>query len=173
MDWMIALHSRFRLLPETLYLSINIANRFLSRKLVPMDDLSLIIITSLVIGCKYEEGLTPSIPQLITFTGEDYTEKELYTAERYMLDAIHYNLAYPNPLQFWRRIIKDQPYDRITSTIAQYLIQTTCVDYHFLHILPSKIAAAAVYLSRFIARRYPLWVSCDLISFYASINMCP
>lgn len=158
MNWMIALHSRFRLRPETLYLSINVADRFLSRSPVPRDDLSLVIITSLVIGCKYEQGVTPCVAQLVEFAGHDYTEREVHVAERYILEIIDYNLAYPNPLQFWRRIIKDQPYDRITFAIAQYLIEVSCVDHHFLYIRPSKIAAAAVYLSRSIARKSPLWV---------------
>ncbi|KAI7885523.1 hypothetical protein K492DRAFT_12956 [Lichtheimia hyalospora FSU 10163] len=92
MDWMIALHSRFRLLPETLYLSINIADRFLSRQLVPMDDISLIIITSLVIGCKYEEGLTPCIPQLIKLTVQSRLSKSItILASYYQRSAIRSN----------------------------------------------------------------------------------
>ena len=38
-DWLIEVHRKFELMPETLYLTLNIVDRFLSVKAVPRREL--------------------------------------------------------------------------------------------------------------------------------------
>ena len=64
-DWMIEVHSKFRLLSETLFLAVNIVDRFLSKRIVGMDRLQLVGVTALFIAAKYEEVMAPSIQNFI------------------------------------------------------------------------------------------------------------
>lgn len=59
--WLIEVHDRFELTPETLYLTINIFDRYLSRKTVSRDKLQLVGISSMLIACKYEEIWAPLV----------------------------------------------------------------------------------------------------------------
>lgn len=54
-DWLIKVHRKFELMPETFYLTLNIVDRFLSMKVVPRKELQLVGISSMLIASKYEE----------------------------------------------------------------------------------------------------------------------
>lgn len=60
-DWLIEVHRKFELTPETLYLTMNIVDRFLSVKVVPRKELQLLGISAMVIACKYEEIWAPEV----------------------------------------------------------------------------------------------------------------
>ena len=60
-DWLIEVHRKFELMPETLYLTLNIVDRFLSMKAVPRRELQLVGISSMLIACKYEEIWAPEV----------------------------------------------------------------------------------------------------------------
>ncbi|KAF5747232.1 G2/mitotic-specific cyclin S13-7-like [Tripterygium wilfordii] len=58
-DWLIEVHCKFELMPKTLYLTINLVDRFLSLKAVSKRKLQLVGISSMLIACKYEEIWAP------------------------------------------------------------------------------------------------------------------
>jgi glucose-6-phosphate-specific signal transduction histidine kinase len=55
-DWLIEVHRKFELTPETLYLSINILDRYLSMKNVSRRELQLVSIGSILLAYKYGES---------------------------------------------------------------------------------------------------------------------
>jgi G2/mitotic-specific cyclin 2 len=151
-DWLIEIHQKFRLLPETLFLTINIIDRFLSIRVVSIAKLQLVGVTAMFIAAKYEEIVAPSIQNYL-YIVEGYTEEEMLKAERYVLSVLDYGLHYPNPLSFLRRCSKADNYDNQTRTLAKYLMEITLLDNRFLHITSSKVAAAALYLARVMLKR--------------------
>ena len=54
-DWIVEVHMKFRLLPETLYLCVNIIDRYLSLVPIQRKRLQLVGVTALLLACKYEE----------------------------------------------------------------------------------------------------------------------
>lgn len=83
-DWLVEVHKKFELMPECLYLTINIMDRFLSMKVIPRRELQLVGISSMLIACKYEEIWAPEVQWIFTsiqlalfFTGLE-TESNLY-----------------------------------------------------------------------------------------------
>ena len=53
-DWIVEVHLKFRLTPETLYLAINIIDRYLEREQVERKRLQLVGVTALLVACKFE-----------------------------------------------------------------------------------------------------------------------
>ncbi|OLL26700.1 G2/mitotic-specific cyclin cdc13 [Neolecta irregularis DAH-3] len=147
-DWLIEVHAKFRLLPETLFLAINIIDRFLSLRVVSLAKLQLVGITAMFIAAKYEEVLAPSIQSFVYMADNGYTDDEILTAERYVLGVLDFNLSYPNPMNFLRRNSKADNYDIQTRTVAKYFMEISCLDHRFLKYPPSMIAAAGMYLAR-------------------------
>ena len=156
-DWLIEVHAKFRLLPETLFLCVNLVDRFLSARPIKMEKLQLVGVTALLVASKYEEVMAPAIDAFIYVADGGYTEEEILKAERYLLHIVGFDLSYPNPMNFLRRISKADDYDIYTRTIAKYLIEISLVDDRFLKYTPSILAAAGMYLARHMMDRGP-WV---------------
>lgn len=154
-DWLLEVHTRFRLLPETLFLAVNIIDRFLSSKIVQLDRLQLVGVTAMFIASKYEEVLSPHVQNFRHVADDGFTEEEILSAERFVLTALNYDLSYPNPMNFLRRISKADNYDIQTRTLGKYLLEIGCLDHRFLAHPPSQVAAAAMYLARLVLERGP------------------
>lgn len=157
-DWLIEVHTRFHLLPETLFLAVNIIDRFLSEKVVQLDRLQLVGITAMFIASKYEEVLSPHVANFRHVADDGFTESEILSAERFILTTLNYDLSYPNPMNFLRRISKADNYDIQTRTIGKYLVEIGLLDHRFMAYRSSHVAAAAMYLARLILDRGE-WVS--------------
>lgn len=164
-DWLIEVHTRFHLLPETLFLAVNIIDRFLSCKVVQLDRLQLVGVTAMFIASKYEEVLSPHVANFRHVADDGFTEAEILSAERYVLGALNYDLSYPNPMNFLRRISKADNYDIQTRTIGKYLMEISLLDHRFMKYLPSHVAAAAMYLSRKLLERGE-WVCYRTLNFF-------
>lgn len=156
-DWLIEVHTRFRLLPETLFLAVNIIDRFLSQKVVPLDKLQLVGVTAMFIASKYEEVLSPHIGNFVHVADDGFTVEEVLSAERYTLQTLKYDLSYPNPMNFLRRISKADNYDIQTRTMGKYLMEISLVDHRFMRYPQSHVAATAMYVARLILESGP-WV---------------
>ena len=156
-DWLIEVHGKFRLLPETIFLATNIVDRFLSIRVVSLVKFQLVGITALLLASKYEEIICPSIQSFLYMTDGGYTDDEMLRAERYILQMIGFDFSYPNPINFLRRISKADAYDIQSRTVAKYFMEMTCVERQFLAFPPSIIAGAAAWLARKMLDRGP-WV---------------
>lgn len=159
-DWLVEVHTRFHLLPETLFLAVNIVDRFLSAKVVQLDRLQLVGVTAMFIAAKYEEVLSPSVGSFRHVADDGFTEAEILSAERFMLGTLNYDLSYPNPMNFLRRVSKADNYDIQTRTVAKYLTEISLLDHRFMSYRPSHVAAAAMFLARLILDRGE-WVCCS------------
>lgn len=147
-DWLVEVHLRFRLTPETLFLAINMMDRFLTIQSVEVDKLQLLATGCLFIAAKYEEVWSPSVKNYAYVTDGGSTEDEILTAERFILKTLNFDLSYPNPMNFLRRISKADNYDIETRTMAKYILEITIMDHKFLGTKPSLCAAASMYVSR-------------------------
>jgi hypothetical protein len=147
-DWLVEIHTKFRLLPETIFLAVNIIDRFLSVRVVSLVKFQLVGVTALFIAAKYEEVCCPSVQNFLYMTDGGYTDEEILKAERYILGIIGFNLSYPNPINFLRRISKADGYDMQSRTVAKYLMEISIVDHRFMSTPPSLIAAGAAWLAR-------------------------
>ncbi|OWZ32972.1 G2/mitotic-specific cyclin 1/2 [Cryptococcus neoformans c45] len=153
MDWIIEVHSKFRLLPETLFIATNLVDRFLSKRVISLVKFQLVGLTALFIASKYEEVCCPGVEHFLHMSDGGYTVEELLKAERYMLSTLQFDMSYPNPLNFIRRISKADGYDIQSRTVAKYLVEISCVDHRLLGYTPSMLAAASMWLARLCLER--------------------
>lgn len=152
-DWLVQVHHRFGLLPETLYLTINYIDRFLSVKVVSLTKFQLVGAVALFLAAKYEEINCPSVKDIAYMVDHGYTDEEILRAEWYMIDLLQFDLGWPGPMSFLRRTSKADDYDLETRTLAKYLLETTIMDRRFVGAPPSWVAAASHCLSRRMLQR--------------------
>ncbi|ORY02798.1 hypothetical protein K493DRAFT_323218 [Basidiobolus meristosporus CBS 931.73] len=147
LDWLVQVHDRFKMHQETLFLCVNYIDRFLSVKEISVDKLQLVGITALFIAAKYEEISAPTISEMVFMVDKAYSIDDLKKAERFMINILNYELGYPGPLSFLRRISKADRYDSSIRTLAKYLVEVTIMYEVFIQYPSSKVAAASYYLS--------------------------
>ena len=99
-DWLTEVHLKFKLLPETLFLTINFIDRYLQNNQTPRDKLQLIAVSSLLIACKYEEIYPPEISSFVYITDNAYKKEDILNYEIKILGDLEYDLTYPTPLRF-------------------------------------------------------------------------
>ncbi|CAE6462912.1 unnamed protein product [Rhizoctonia solani] len=173
MDWIIQVHSRFRLLPETLFLACNIIDRFLSMRIVSLVKLQLVGITGLFVAAKYEEIMAPSVQNFLKVSDSSYSEQEILQAEKYILRTLGWDLSYPNPMSWLRRASKADAYDVQTRTMAKFLIEISVVEEKLLKCAPSLLSAASLWLARLILDREEWNANLEHYSGYSEEALLP
>ncbi|KAL5640256.1 hypothetical protein ACGC1H_007505 [Rhizoctonia solani] len=173
MDWIIQVHSRFRLLPETLFLATNIIDRFLSMRIVSLVKLQLVGITGLFVASKYEEIMAPSVQNFLKVSDSGYSEQEILQAEKYILRTIGWDLSYPNPMSWLRRASKADAYDVQTRTMAKFLVEVSVVEEKLLKCTPSLLSAASLWLARLILDREEWNANLEHYSGYSEEALLP
>ncbi|RII16411.1 hypothetical protein CUC08_Gglean002849 [Alternaria sp. MG1] len=153
MDWLVQVHNRFTLLPETLFLAVNYVDRFLSCKVVSLGKLQLVGATALFVAAKYEEINCPSVQEIVYMVDGAYTADEVLKAERFMLSMLQFELGWPGPMSFLRRISKADDYDLETRTLSKYFLEITVMDERFVGCAPSFLSAGAHCLARFMLKK--------------------
>ena len=71
------MHYKFELMEETLYLTVNLIDRFLAIKAVMRKKLQLVGVTAMLLACKYEEVSLPVVEDLVLITDKAYTRQEV------------------------------------------------------------------------------------------------
>lgn len=87
-------HDKFDLLHETLFLTVNLIDRFLEKHSVVRKKLQLVGLVAMLLACKYEEVSVPVVGDLILISDKAYTRKEVLE----MVTFVSYNLAFEEPL---------------------------------------------------------------------------
>ncbi|CAK7902456.1 G2/mitotic-specific cyclin-4 [[Candida] anglica] len=152
-DWVVQVHCRFNLLPETLYLTVNYIDRFLSKRKVSLSRFQLVGAVALFIAAKYEEINCPTVQEVAYMADNAYSIDDFLKAERFMIDVLEFDMGWPGPMSFLRRTSKADDYDYETRTLAKYFLEITIMDARFVASQPSWLAAGAHYLSRRLLNR--------------------
>jgi len=142
-------HLRYHMLPETLWIAINIVDRFLSSRAVSLVKLQLVGIIALFIAAKYEEILAPTVDEFVFITENQFSREEIQKGERIVLQTLEFRIShYCSPYTWVRRISKADDYDLQTRTLSKFLMEVTLLDHRFLRAKPSLVAAVGMYSAR-------------------------
>jgi hypothetical protein len=71
-DWIIEVHFQFKLKPESLFLTVNMIDRYLEHAMVSKEKLQLVGVSAMLIACKYEEIWPPLIKDYIHMCDNAY-----------------------------------------------------------------------------------------------------
>uniref|UniRef100_A0A3P8TTU0 Cyclin B1 n=1 Tax=Amphiprion percula TaxID=161767 RepID=A0A3P8TTU0_AMPPE len=144
-DWLVQVNLKFRLLQETMYMTVGIIDRFL--QVIPKKQLQLVGVTAMFLASKYEEMYPPEISDFAYVTDRAYTTAQIRDMEMTILRVLKFKLGRPLPLQFLRRASKIYEVTAEQHTLAKYLLELTMVDYEMAHFPPSMVASAALALT--------------------------
>ncbi|KAG2692933.1 hypothetical protein I3843_08G073800 [Carya illinoinensis] len=156
-DWLIEVHYKFELMDETLYLTINLIDRFLAAQPVVRRRLQLVGVTAMLLACKYEEVLVPVVEDFIVISDKAYSRKEVLEMEKLMVNTLQFNLSVPTPYVFMRRFLKAAEADTKLELLSFYMIEMCLVEYEMLKFPPSLLAAAAIFTAQCTLCGFKQW----------------
>lgn len=88
-DWLAELHFRFKLLSETLYVTIGILDRFLAvEPNLKKSELQCLGISAMHIAGKYEEIYPPELKNILKITDEALPRKDIIEMEFKILSKL-------------------------------------------------------------------------------------
>ena len=167
-DWLLQVHLRYHMLPETIWIAVNIIDRFLMKRVVSIAKLQLVGVTAILIASKYEETLAPGIKEFASLTRDAYSREEILKGERVILQTLDFRISqYCSPYTWMRRISKADNYDIQTRTLSKFLTEVTLLDHRFLRAKPSVVAAVGMYTARRMLGRDWVcrpWSGCHALS---------
>ena len=146
-NWLIEVHFKFRLLNETLFLCINIIDRYLSQKDINRKYLQLLGITALFISCKYEEIYAPHAKDLIYMTDNAYKLEEMIKMENEILSVIKFELTIPTSLNFLKIYGTLLNLDEKNFFRCYYLNELSLINYNLCKFYPSLIACVCLFIN--------------------------
>jgi cyclin B len=147
-DWLVDVHERFRLLPEVLYLTVNLIDRFLSECAVARQKLQLVGVTAMLIASKYEEIYAPEVRDFVYISDRAYEREEILHMEAVMLNILKFDLTVPSALKFLERWLKVAGASEREQYFAKFCLELCLVEYQMLRYAPSLVAASCVLASR-------------------------
>lgn len=145
LDWLVEVHLKFKLMPETLYLTTNLIDRFLAVSSVSRKNLQLVGVTAMLLASKYEEIWAPEVKDFVYISDNAYTKDQILAMvcflvllktlknlifsneildlqEKLMLNTLKFNLTVPTPFVFTARFLKAAQADKDVSHVPLFLL---------------------------------------------------
>ncbi|KAE9044614.1 hypothetical protein PR001_g2196 [Phytophthora rubi] len=160
-DWLVDVHYKYGLLPQTLHIAVLLIDRYLETNLsVKRQRLQLVGVAAMFIASKYEEIYPPEAEDFVKITDNAYSREEVFRMEAKMLATIGYRVTFPTAFQFMKRFLKaSRTCDDRVEHFAHYVVDRSLQEYKLIKYLPSTIAASAVHIARTQMGDSPAWSS--------------
>lgn len=157
-DFMIEVHSQFRMSPYTLHLAINLINRYVSKRIVFKKHYQLVGCASLWIAAKFEDAKdkVPTVRELKSMCVGAYEEEMFVQMEGHVLATLGWELG---SVQTCEAFVEHQiarlrgqhgHVDGRLIHLSRFFLDLSLFSREFLIFKPSEIATSSVALARHI-----------------------
>jgi len=166
-DWLVEVGEEYKLQSETLHLTVNYIDRFLSYMAVTRTKLQLVGAACMFIAAKYEEIYPPDVAEFCYITDDTYNKRQVLRMEHLVLKVLGFDLSVPTTYLFINKMCQmdaalnqDKEMKERVSDLSAYLSELSLVDgENFLRYSPSLMAASCVALARHTLH-IDTWPSC-------------
>ncbi|EOA40295.1 hypothetical protein CARUB_v10009020mg [Capsella rubella] len=154
-DWLVEVSEEYRLVPETLYLTVNYIDRYLSGNVISRQKLQLLGVACMMIAAKYEEICAPQVEEFCYITDNTYLKDEVLDMESEVLNYLKFEMTAPTTKCFLRRFVRaahgihEAPLMQL-ECMANYIAELSLLEYTMLSHSPSLVAASAIFLAKYI-----------------------
>ncbi len=148
-DWLAEVAEEYKLKRQTWFLAINYIDRLLHDIPVNRTKLQLVGVSAMLLASKYEEIFPPSVDEYVYISDNTYTRQDVLRMESILLRSLKFRLTVPTACDFLDLFSRVAELSRRELLLAEYIVDATVQEKIFLDHPPSKLAAAAIVLSRY------------------------
>ncbi|XVF39281.1 hypothetical protein PTKIN_Ptkin01aG0022100 [Pterospermum kingtungense] len=154
-DWLVEVTEEYKLIPETLFLTVNYIDRYLSGNSINRQQLQLLGVACMMIASKYEEICAPQVEEFCYVTDNTYGRDEIVQMESTVLNYLKFEVTVPTAKFFLRQFVHAaQIINQVQlvqfECLANYIAELSLLEYTMLQYAPSLIASSAAFLAKFI-----------------------
>ena len=171
-DWCIEVAIEYRLTSDTLFLSMNLLDRYLSLVSVSRDQLQLAGIACMWAAAKYEEIFAPAAKDFCFITDNTYSVQQLVDMEAQVLSVLHFEMTVPTCKTFLRRYLQAAGADEELHYLAAFLAELSLMHEDMMQFVPSEVAASSVNLARRMLHRKAWDPTLKHYSGYEEADLC-
>lgn len=142
---------------ETLFLALNIVDRYVSKCVVYADHYEMVGAVALLIAAKYEDNKdrVPTVPYLQSLCKNPFQQEVFVKMETHILDTLGWQLGHTTPLAWLRLYGKQTQETQETLDVAQFLLEFSLLHIAFIQVPSSMLAAGALQTARSILQAGP------------------
>jgi hypothetical protein len=155
LDFLIEAHAAFQLMPATLFLTINLLDRYCSKRVVYKRHYQLVGCASLLIAAKYgdKKDRVPTIKELKSMCCSLYDDDMFLQMEWHVLQTLGWSVGHSTADSFLQMAVLDTPYDPEVEHLALYILEISLFHREFVSKSSADLARASLALSRCILNR--------------------
>ncbi|KAE8378908.1 cyclin-like protein [Aspergillus bertholletiae] len=155
LDFLIEAHTAFQLLPSTLFLTINLLDRYCSKRVVYKRHYQLVGCAALLIAAKYgdKKDRVPTIKELKSMCCSLYDDDMFTQMEWHVLQTLGWTIGHPTVDSFLQMAVMDTSYDPEVEHMALYISEISLFHREFVSKPSSDLARASLALARCILNR--------------------
>ncbi|EED15184.1 G1/S-specific cyclin Cln1, putative [Talaromyces stipitatus ATCC 10500] len=155
LDFLIEAHAAFQLQPSTLFLAINLLDRYCSKRVVYKRHYQLVGCSALLIAAKYgdKKEHVPTIRELKSMCCSLYDDDMFLQMEWHVLQTLGWTIGHPTVDSFLNIALVDRQYDPELEHLALYILEIALFHREFVSKPSADLAKAALALSRCILNR--------------------
>ena len=146
-DWLIDVHLKYKLVPNTMYIAVNLIDRYLEKNETNRAKLQLVGVTAMFIACKYEEIYPPRLKDFVYITDGAYVKADVLKMEHKMLESLDFNITFPTQWSIFEIYRKKLDLNEKSFKLAWFLLELCLIDYKSLKFKMSVLAASAILIA--------------------------
>jgi hypothetical protein len=154
-DFLIEAHAAFGLLPETLFLTVNLLDRYCSKRVVYKQHYQLVGCAALLIASKYDDkkDRVPQIHELNNMCCGLYDAGMFTQMEMHVLNTLGWAIGHPTVVFFAQLMVAEEGDDQEVTHMAAYLCEIALYHRDFVSTKPSVMVRSSLALARAILGR--------------------
>ncbi|KAE8831677.1 hypothetical protein HRS9139_05919 [Pyrenophora teres f. teres] len=155
LDFLVEAHAAFQLLPETLFLAVNLLDRYCSRRVVYKRHYQLVGCAALLIAAKYgdKKDRVPTVRELKSMCCSLYDDEMFTQMEWHVLQTLNWVIGHTTVDAFLQIALLEAPYDAEVEHMTLYIAEIALFHKEFVSTRPSVLARSALALARCVLSR--------------------
>ena len=184
-DWLISLQNKFFFNIKTLFLTVNLIDRYLSKKHIHRTRFQLLGVAALFIASKYEEMYTKNLSDYVEITARAFNKNQILEMESELIDVVDFNLDLPLSIDFLGLLGAIYKFDKMEFRLSYFLLEAYLLTLNSTKYKQSQISLAVCYIilglrkmnyicpnqegnfikyfSKFYNINFEIWNQCSLI----------
>lgn len=148
-EWLSYINYYFNQSSETLFMCINIMDRYISKKKISLDIYQLVGISSFLIASKYEDTDSPPIDKLIYISKNIYSHNDIVSMEKDILSELNYDIFSVSAYHFFSYFYTISEINNKRLFHLGHLILEICLlNIDIMSYKQSLIAFAAILIAK-------------------------
>ena len=143
-DWLVLIHYKlFKFQENTLFLAIQIFDRYLSKVYINCEKAELLLITSLILASKHNEIDYVNMQEALELCRNKFNKEQIIKMEYEILKIINFEILAPTSVEFFTAFANFLKINKNKINEGLFILNIILADYHMLEY-PNFMQALAV-----------------------------